>query len=136
VNHNGDGGRRQSHGEDHQARHWNPVIPQVPQGRVVGGVEQNGRDEKGQRELRRKSQRRSTRKKREQRAADREKHRVWRSHPARRRGQDDGRHEEYDQLFEVVHRPLRDCMVRSDEARDLQRQRRLAFRADRRFARP
>ena len=47
----GDGGGGESDREDDQARDRRPVIPEIPDGRVVGRIEEYGRDEQRQRKL-------------------------------------------------------------------------------------
>ena len=61
---NSDGG--QSDRDDHQARDRRPVVLEVAQRCVVGGVEQHRRDEQRQRQLRRQRQLGRARQKREQ----------------------------------------------------------------------
>ena len=72
----GDGGRRQTDGDDDQPRDRRPVVPEIPERRVVRRVEQDGRDEERECELGRERERRCDRKEREQRPAEREEHRI------------------------------------------------------------
>ena len=76
---------------------------QVAQRGVVGRVEQDRRDEQRQRQLGRKRERRRAWNEREQRAAERQEHRIRRADAARRGRQDHGGDEEAQQLLEFVH---------------------------------
>ena len=51
VGDDGDSGGRESDREDDQARHRRPVVPEIPERRVVRRIEQHGCDEERQREL-------------------------------------------------------------------------------------
>ena len=64
------GGGGESDGEDDEAGDREPVVAQIPEGCVVGGIEEDRRDEERQRQFRRKRERRGDRNKREQRSAD------------------------------------------------------------------
>ena len=100
VDDDGDRGGREPDGEDDQAGDRRPVVPEIPGRRVVRRIEQHGRDEERQRQFGRDGKRGRARKKREQRAAEREEHRIRRTDAARRGRQDDGRDEQTEKLFE------------------------------------
>ena len=104
VGDEGDGGGRESDREDDQAGDRRPVVLEISERRVVRRVEQDGRDEKRQRELGRQRERRRAGNKREQRTAERQEHRIRCSDAARPRRQDHGGNEETEKLFEFPHR--------------------------------
>jgi hypothetical protein len=86
--------------EDHQAGYRGPVVPEIPDGRVVGRIEEHRCDEKRQREFGRNREGRRTRKKCEQRTAERQEHRIRRSDAACQGREDDSGDEEYEKLFQ------------------------------------
>jgi len=63
VGHDSDGGGGKAHDENDQPKYRRPVIPEIPDGRVVGRIEQYGRDEQRQRKLGGNSERGRTGKK-------------------------------------------------------------------------
>ena len=80
-----------------------PVVPEIPERRVVGRVEQHGSDEERQRQLGRERERRWGGREREQRTAEREKDRIRRSDAPGSRREDDRDHEQTEQQFELTH---------------------------------
>jgi len=63
AGYDGDGGGGKAHDENDQPKYRRPVIPEIPDGRVVGRIEQYGRDEQRQRKLGGNSERGRTGKK-------------------------------------------------------------------------
>jgi hypothetical protein len=103
VGHDGDGGGRKSDGKYDQPQYRRPVVPEIPEGRVVGRIEQYGRDEERQGQLRRNRERGRAGKKREDGAAECEKYRIRCSDAPRRGRKDHRRDEQNEQLFELPH---------------------------------
>ena len=99
----GDGERREADREDHQPRDRRPVVLEVAQRRVVRRVEQDRGDEQRQRQIGWQAECGRGRQKREQRAAERQEHRIRRADPTRRGRQDHGCDEQREQLFELPH---------------------------------
>ena len=99
VGHDGDSAGRKSDGEHDEAGDRRPVVPEVSERCVVGGIEQHGSDEERQRKLGRDRERGCARKEREQRTAERQKYRIRCPDAARRGGQDHGCDEEHKKLF-------------------------------------
>ena len=99
----GDGGRREPNGEDDQAGHGEPVVAEVAGRRVVGSVEQDRRDEEGERQLGADGELRRARHEGEDGPAQREEDGIRRTDPARRGREQHGRDEEGDQLFQFGH---------------------------------
>ena len=87
ARHHGDGDGGEAHGNDDQAGDRCPVVPEISRRRVVRRVEQDGRDEERQGELRQHGERRRAWNKREDRAAERQKHGIGCANAARRGGQ-------------------------------------------------
>ena len=88
---------------DDQAGDRRPVVPEISRRRVVGRVEQHGRDEERQRELGQHGERRRAGNKREERAAERQKHRIGRADAARHRCQQRGGEDQANEDFEFSH---------------------------------
>ena len=88
---------------DDQAGDRQPVVAQVARRGVVGGVEQDRRDEEGERQLGRDGELRRARHEGEQRAAQREEHGVGRADAARRRPPAARRRGRARELFEFAH---------------------------------
>ena len=88
---------------DDEAGDRRPVVPEISRRRVVGGVEQHGRDEQRERELGRNGKGRRAWKKGEERTADRQEDGIGRADAPRRRGQDQGREDEAHESFEFTH---------------------------------
>src|SRR5882762_6188184 len=105
VRDDGDRGGRESNREYDQARYRRPVVPEVPQGRVVRSVEQDGRDEDRQHKSGWNAERRGAWKKREQRAAKCEKYGIRCSDATRSGRQKYRRDEKNKKLFELPHIP-------------------------------
>ena len=100
----GDRGGREANREDDQAGHRRPIVPEVSERRIVGCIEQHGRDEERQRKLGRDAEGGRAGKKRQQRAAERQEDRVRRPDAASRGRQGHGRYEQAKELFEFPHR--------------------------------
>ncbi len=100
-NSNGDG--RESNRDNDQARDRRPVVPEVPERRVIRRIEQYGGDEERQRELGRERDRRCYWNEREQRPAEREEDRIWGADAAGPARQDHGSDEQSQKLFELAH---------------------------------
>ena len=99
----GDGDGRESDGEDDQTGDRRPVVPEISQRGVVGRVEQHRRDEQRQRELGQHGERRRAGNEREERAAERQEHRIGCADAARQRRQHHGGENQADQYFEFRH---------------------------------
>ena len=99
----GDSGGRESDREDDQAGDRRPVVLEISERRVVRRVEQNWGNEQRQRELGRKRERRRGWKKRKQRTAERQEHRIRCADAARAARQDHGGDEETEKLFKRSH---------------------------------
>ena len=80
----GDGDGGEADGNNDQTGDRRPVVPEIPRRCVVRRVEQHGCDEERQRELGQHGERRRAGNKREERAAEREKHGIGRADAARR----------------------------------------------------
>jgi len=106
----GDGGGRESDREDDEAGQRGPVFPEISRRRVVGRIEQDGRDEERQRKLGGDGERRRPGKKGEQRAAEREEDRIRCADAARPGRQEDSREEETEKVFQPRDSPsCRSC---------------------------
>jgi hypothetical protein len=92
--------RSEKHGDHREARDRRPVVLQVPERCVVRGIEENRRDEEGERELRWNGDRRRAGNEREQRAAQREEYRIRRADAPRRRCEGDRGAEKKEDLLE------------------------------------
>ena len=103
ARHHGDGDGREAHGKDDQTGDRCPVVPEVSRRRVVGRVEQDGRDEERQGELGQDGERRRAWNEREDRAAERQKHGIGCADAARHGGQHDGGEDQADEDFEFSH---------------------------------
>jgi hypothetical protein len=103
VRHESDSGGREPDREDDQASDRGPVVPEVPERRVVRRIEQHGRDEERQRKLRRDREGGRAGKKREQRTPQRQEYRIRRSDAACQGCEDHGRDEQDQKFFELVH---------------------------------
>ena len=103
TRHHGDGDGGEAHGNNDQTGDRCPVVPEVSRRCVVGRVEQNGCHEERQGELRRHGERRRAWDKREERAAERQKHRIGCANAARRRGQQRGGEDQANEDFEFSH---------------------------------
>ena len=99
----GDGDGREADGEDHQAGDWRPVVLEVSGRCVVGRIEQDGCNEERQREFGRYGERRRARKKREERAAERQEYGIRCAGTTRRRRQENGGEEQANHSFEFPH---------------------------------
>ena len=88
---------------NHQTGDRRPVVPEVPRRRVIRRVEQDGRDEERQGELGQHGERRRAWNEREDRAAERQKHRIRRADAARHGCQDRGGEDQANENFEFFH---------------------------------
>ena len=86
-----------------QARDRRPVVPEISRRRVVGGVEQDGRDEQRQRQLGSNGERGRARNEREDRAAERQEHRIRCADAPRRGCQQHGGEDQANESFEFPH---------------------------------
>ena len=115
VGYDGDGGGGKSHDEYDEPKDRRPVIPEIPDGRVVGRIEEYGRDEQRQRKLGGNSERGRTGKKPQAGAPECKKYRIRCSDAAGRGRQDHGCNEQNKQLFELPHIP--GCSALASRAR-------------------
>ena len=99
----GDRDGRQADREHDQAGDRRPVVPEISRRRVVRRIEQHRRDEQRQRELGSDGERGRAGNEREERAAERQEHRIGRADAACRRRQDHGREHQADECFEFPH---------------------------------
>jgi hypothetical protein len=96
----GDGDGGQAHGKNDQACDRRPVVPEVSRRCVIRRVEQYRRHEERQGELREHGERRRAWHKREDRAAERQKHGIRCPNAARRGGQNSGGEDQTNEDFE------------------------------------
>ena len=103
ARHHGDGDGGEAHGDHDQTGDRRPVVPEVSRRCVVRRVEQDGRHEERQGELGRDGERRRAGHKREERAAEREKHRIGCANASRHGGQQRGGEDQANEDFEFSH---------------------------------
>jgi hypothetical protein len=85
---------------DRKARHGQPVVTEVPRRRIVGCVEQYGRDEQSQGQLGLKHEGRHPRHERQGHATHGQERRIRRADPPRGSGQEDSREQQEEDRFE------------------------------------
>ena len=103
VGDDGHRSRREAHRDDHQADERHPVVAKIPQRRVIAGIDQDGRHEKGQHQIGRKAQRSAHRERKPEARRRSPGTRIRRAHAPRGGGQRHGRHEERQDLLELSH---------------------------------
>ena len=99
----GDGERGQADADDDQPRDRPPVVSQIPQRRVVGGVQQHRRDEQRQREVGIDREHRHAGDERQHGATGGEEGGVRRADAPCQRSEQDGREQQRDENLEFMH---------------------------------
>ena len=101
--HHGDGGDREPHGDQREARDGAPVSLQVTRGRVVSSVEQDGRHEQGEREPGVEPDAGAVGQERQRRARQGQQRRVWDVNAPCPRREDGAREQQRDDELEDLH---------------------------------
>ena len=103
AHHHRDGDGGEAYRNNDQTGDRCPVVAEIPGRRVIRSIEQDGRHEQRQGELRQHGERRRPWHEREEGATDREKRRIGCADTARRRGQEGGGEDQNDEDFELSH---------------------------------